>query len=347
MDLSLPGAGGLEAVRHIRQWDKRARILVFTMHSGAAFALKAFEAGASGYVTKSSDATELIRAVAIVAQAAARSATTSRVRSPRERLAEGRSPLDELGPRETEILRLRRLGPTTEEIADLLNLSTKTVQNYHYQIKSKIGARTDAHLVWLAIGAGLVNDDRPDRCSTGSTAVISIPKPDRPTKARGLGVVRAQADRGHAQILQDLRAEAHVEPLPLAGLFGVSVARPHHIGGHARRAVAQIDQHAAALAGEARQRLLDRRRAAHHVGEMSARCSRAGTSRPSPIAPSTKGEMLHAVEGRDIGVAGQRPRGSFDRKGRHALHQLFARLPVGDEIGDRDHLELVRGARIR
>lgn len=55
MDLALPGASGLEAVRHIRQWDKDARILVFTMHLGAAFALKAFEAGASGYVTKSSE----------------------------------------------------------------------------------------------------------------------------------------------------------------------------------------------------------------------------------------------------------------------------------------------------
>jgi DNA-binding NarL/FixJ family response regulator len=48
MDLSLPGASGVEAVRHIRQWDKSARILIFTMHSGAAFALKAFEAGAAG-----------------------------------------------------------------------------------------------------------------------------------------------------------------------------------------------------------------------------------------------------------------------------------------------------------
>jgi DNA-binding NarL/FixJ family response regulator len=48
MDISLPGAGGLEAMRHIRQWDRRARILVFTMHGGAAFALKAFEAGAAG-----------------------------------------------------------------------------------------------------------------------------------------------------------------------------------------------------------------------------------------------------------------------------------------------------------
>jgi two-component system, NarL family, invasion response regulator UvrY len=42
-----------------------------------------------------------------------------------------------------------------------LNLSPKTVQNHHYQIKSKIGARTDAHLVWLALGAGLVNAEPP------------------------------------------------------------------------------------------------------------------------------------------------------------------------------------------
>ena len=46
---------------------------------------------------------------------------------------------------------------TSGEIALLLNLSQKTVQNHHYHIKSKIGARTDAHLVWLAIGAGLVS----------------------------------------------------------------------------------------------------------------------------------------------------------------------------------------------
>jgi len=56
-------------------------------------------------------------------------------------------------------LRLVALGLTTEEIANALCLSPKTVQNYTYQIKSKIGARTDAHLVWLAIGAGLVKGD--------------------------------------------------------------------------------------------------------------------------------------------------------------------------------------------
>ena len=157
MDLSLRGgAGGLEAVRHIRQWDKRARILVFTMHGAAAYALKAFEAGASGFITKGGEAAELVRAVATGGARRARARRRRRPRDRRRASRRGRSPLDDLGPRETEILRLVASGHTTEEIADALHLSPKTVQNYHYQIKSKVGARTDAHLVWLALGAGLV-----------------------------------------------------------------------------------------------------------------------------------------------------------------------------------------------
>lgn len=156
MDLSLPGAGGLEAIRHIRQWDKNARILVFTMHSGSAFALKAFEAGAAGYVTKSSDAGDLVKAVATVARGGRALSDDIAREIAAERLGDGQSIIESIGPREAEILRLIASGKTTEEIAAFLNLSTKTIQNYHYQIKTKIGARTDAHLVWLAIGAGLV-----------------------------------------------------------------------------------------------------------------------------------------------------------------------------------------------
>jgi len=161
MDLQLTGgAGGLEAVRHIRQWDKRARILVVTMHDAAAYALKAFEAGANGFVTKGGEAAELVRAVETVAGGGRALGDDIARGIAAERLAEGRSPLDDLGPRETEILRLVASGSTTDEIARALNLSTKTVQNYHYQIKSKVGARTDAHLVWLAIGAGLVGAEK-------------------------------------------------------------------------------------------------------------------------------------------------------------------------------------------
>jgi len=156
MDLSLVGASGVEALRRIREFDKQARILVFSMHSGSAFALKAFEAGARGYVTKSSPPDELIRAVEIIADGGrAMSADISRALAA-DRLSGGRRPIDELSPREAEVLRLVATGHTSEAISDMLNLSLKTVRNIHYAVKAKIGAENDAHLVWLAIAAGLI-----------------------------------------------------------------------------------------------------------------------------------------------------------------------------------------------
>jgi DNA-binding NarL/FixJ family response regulator len=159
MDIAMPGASGIEAVRHIRQWDRNARILIFSMHLSVAVTLKAFEAGASGFVTKSSGPAELIRAVSTVAAG-------GRVLSPdvseviaADRLASASQIVDNLSPRETEILRLVASGMDSEAIAELLNLSPKTVRNHHYAIKAKIGARNDAHLVWLAARAGLVQID--------------------------------------------------------------------------------------------------------------------------------------------------------------------------------------------
>ncbi len=63
LDLSLPGPSGIEAIRHIRQWDGAARLLVFSMRTGAAVARQAFAAGASGYVSKASPPRELLAAV--------------------------------------------------------------------------------------------------------------------------------------------------------------------------------------------------------------------------------------------------------------------------------------------
>jgi DNA-binding NarL/FixJ family response regulator len=153
MDLSLGGPSGLEAIRNIRQWDGQARILVFTMHQGSAFALKAFEAGAAGYVTKSSAPSELVAAVTAVARGRQAVSADIAQELAAERLAGKNSPLDDLAPREVEILRLVASGMA---IAEALHLSPKTVQNYHYGIKAKLGARNDAHLVWLAASAGVL-----------------------------------------------------------------------------------------------------------------------------------------------------------------------------------------------
>jgi DNA-binding NarL/FixJ family response regulator len=161
MDLHLPGAGGLDAVRRIREWDRQARILIFTMHLGAGFALKAFEAGARGYLTKTSEPGELMKAVTAVALGRRYlSEDIARVLAA-DHLSGASDPIGELGPRATEILRLLASGMDTETIARLLNLSEKTVRNHHYAIKAKIGARNDAHLVWRALEAGLVDPGAP------------------------------------------------------------------------------------------------------------------------------------------------------------------------------------------
>lgn len=157
MDISMPGASGLEAIRNIRARDADARILVFSMHSEAAQVKAAFGAGASGFVTKGSEPAELIAAIRQVAHGEhAMSDDVARVLA-LESLVPSKSALDQLGEREIEILRQFAAGHTKEQIAVNLNLSTKTVQNYHYLIKAKTGIRTDAQLVRLAVECGLAN----------------------------------------------------------------------------------------------------------------------------------------------------------------------------------------------
>jgi two-component system invasion response regulator UvrY len=156
LDISMPGASGLEAIRNIRLRNGRARILVFSMHAEAVMVKAAFDAGASGYVTKGNEPATLIRAIRAVARGErAMSDDVAHILAT-ESLAP-RSTLDHLGEREIEILRQVAAGSTKEQIASNLNLSVKTVQNYHYLIKAKTGMRTDAQLVRLAAECGLTD----------------------------------------------------------------------------------------------------------------------------------------------------------------------------------------------
>lgn len=157
LDLSLPNMGGIELTRRILQRQPDARILAFSMHRDPLFAAQAMRAGALGYVTKSSGTEVLIQAVYKVAR---REKVLSPDIAPEMALSllQGESnPAEELSPREFEILRLLLDGLGVEEIGNILNISPKTVQNGHYQIKAKLGVRTDIELARLAMKLKLID----------------------------------------------------------------------------------------------------------------------------------------------------------------------------------------------
>lgn len=157
LDISMKGASGLEAIRNIRARDNRACILVFSMHGEAPLVKAAFAAGASVFVTKSSEPSALVRAIRMVISGErALSDDVAHVLAA-DSLDPMQTVLDRLGEREIEILRQLASGLTTEQIATNLHLSVKTVQNYHYLVKAKTGLQTDAQLVRLAVTSGLTD----------------------------------------------------------------------------------------------------------------------------------------------------------------------------------------------
>jgi two-component system, NarL family, invasion response regulator UvrY len=126
------------------------------MHLSATFAVQAFRAGAGGYVTKSSPPQMLVQAVRDVF--AGRPALSPNIAGElaRERATSGGSALEQLTPREFEILRLRMDLRSIDEISESLHVSPKTVANTYYQLKAKLGAGSDIELMHLALRAGLV-----------------------------------------------------------------------------------------------------------------------------------------------------------------------------------------------
>lgn len=167
IDLSLPGLGGIETIARFKQRDPRAAILVFTMHQNPLFALQATRAGAKGYVTKSSPPDVLLRAVYDVYHGRHALSPDIAHALALRKLHNDDFELQSLSPREFEIFRMLAEAQSTEVIAGTLHVSPKTVANCHYEIKRKLGVKSDIELLRLALQYKVV--DLLDMASTAET----------------------------------------------------------------------------------------------------------------------------------------------------------------------------------
>ena len=151
MDLSLPGISGLEVIRRIIGRDHDARILVFSMHEGTIFVEQALQAGARGYITKSSAPEALVYAIRKLASGQLHLDSDIAQRLALHKTRDKDTPFSSLSTREFEIFCLLAEGLNTSEIAKRLSLSYKTVANYSTQIKGKLNVSTVAEIARMAI----------------------------------------------------------------------------------------------------------------------------------------------------------------------------------------------------
>jgi two-component system invasion response regulator UvrY len=142
MDITLPGATGIEAMRRILAHDPGARVLIFSMHEEAIFAAHALQAGAFGYLTKASAPDALVQAVHSIASG--KKYVSADIA---QKLALREFEARELTEREFEVLQLLAQGRSIKDIAESMGLNPKTVANHQSAIKAKLGAETAIDLL--------------------------------------------------------------------------------------------------------------------------------------------------------------------------------------------------------
>ena len=155
LDLNLPGISGLEVVRRILAKKHDARVLVFSMHDSPMMVSRAMEAGASGYLSKSGAAGEMIEAVRAVVGGGRYLSSGLLSDLVGGRLGEG-EPLERLTKREFEVFLRLAQGESVAEIAQVLCISPKTVGVHQTNIMKKLELRNAADLTRLAIRCDLI-----------------------------------------------------------------------------------------------------------------------------------------------------------------------------------------------
>jgi two-component system, NarL family, invasion response regulator UvrY len=158
LDLTLPGGSGLDLLKDLRRERPTLPVLVLSMHPPDQFARRAMNAGASGYLTKDSPPTELVKAVSEV-MAGRRYLNPAVI----EELAlnpqteHGQRPHELLSDREYQVLRMIASGLTVSQVAARLSLSVKTVSTYRARVLEKMSMKTTAELMHYGIQNSLVD----------------------------------------------------------------------------------------------------------------------------------------------------------------------------------------------
>ena len=158
MDLSMPGMGGLEAIRRILMRHERARILVLTMHEDLSFANQALKLGAKGYLIKNTLGDDLVKSIQTVSRGEVFLSDEIAKKMAMQSISGEQDPIHELSAREFEIFRLLAEGLEIDAIAKTLNISSKTVSNYQTMIKQKLNINTPVELIRYAIKAGVIKN---------------------------------------------------------------------------------------------------------------------------------------------------------------------------------------------
>lgn len=157
LDLSMPGMGGIEAMKRIRTHHRAAKLLALSAHDDVMHARRALTQGALGFLSKRSAPEILLDAVRTVASGKRYiDPTLAQQLALADIDGEGASPLARLSEREFEVFLRLAKGEVVQAIANDLKVSASTVGTHLYNVKQKLGASNQAELTLIALRAGLI-----------------------------------------------------------------------------------------------------------------------------------------------------------------------------------------------
>lgn len=162
MDIAMPGMDGLEATRRIKAGWPQVKVLVLTMHRTDEYFFEMLKAGASGYILKGAETSDLIQAVRVVGRGEVFLYPTMAQKLVKDYLSFiqwGEKTGLSLSPREKEIMRLLSEGCSTKEIAEKLVISPSTVHSHQSNLMTKLGLNSRHELIQYARQRGLIRDE--------------------------------------------------------------------------------------------------------------------------------------------------------------------------------------------